>query len=858
MALFNTFLYGSGIYYAGSQTDKLQSLDFYRTDTDNLYVFHWLFSQAFYDPIIHGLDYQLQLDIDPAFSSPVTHETVTEPASIVASGYSESGVYATINIAAGETLSLNVDGDGVQTIIHSLHITGANIASDIQTKVRALIAINPVNQPAYDNFVCTFNGTLNQYTLTSGSIGIGSTVVVTGGTAAPQLYLGLAEGGYEVRGNSHILTQAARRVLIVENSAEVLFSDVSATTNTPGVNQYIVSLSTNQVTFNSANVPDTITIIYVPLASADIIQFQRGCVARGYTVPVYPRIDSERQVFYARIRIKTGMSYGPFSEVLTVRALEDVTKETADRLLQALPDRHVYPTDEAFRPLADRRSNISKIYWAYATEFDRVYVEKEHAIRDPRQSRTRDPRLFDIVGSRFGYPKPAAMEFVDYRVIVSNMKAAALNGGTYNAVKLVGRAFTGVDPTIIPFSQDLNFITASETISIENIVVSLVPAYTASLSEAVRNDPIIPGSLLSGAVATVVEAGLQIPFVPGPYTITLLQRPASIPSIPGYTFTNGIPAALEFSVDFATGILTFNAANAGSLVNISYLPNPDVAGGTIDIDVDGDGTQTITLDGPTPFESKTAIAANIQLKVRELVAVTPANQEAFDNFLVVYNAALDQFTLISGNQSPTSSSAVVVSGGSVAASLRLLLINGALQTTGLAYQTPPGPAAPGSFHSDIDTGDGSLLTFEGVAEAGNTHTAIYKKKSTVHSYTPHTTTELLAVPLVAPYTVALLTSSVNIPTIPGFTYTTGTPSVGQFTADFAAGILTFNAADAGAAISVSYVGTPPRPPILLGAIETGFGIKIILNNPAECEIDMDNVAFLLKQILPAHIKFILV
>lgn len=855
MGLYDTFLYGSGEFYGGSGDDTPVNLDFYRTDTDSLYVFHWLFNQAFYTPTLHNYDYQLQLDTDPNFTAPIIHETITEPASIVASGYSRSGAYAAINIAAGETLDINVDGDGVQTIIHSLHITGANIASDIQTKVRALIANDPANQPAIDNFVCTFNGTLNQYTLTSGSTGIGSTVVITGGSSAPLLLLGLANGGYEVRGNSHILTQPARRVLIVENSAEVIFADVSTTTNTPGVNQVIVSIATNQVTFNDANVPDTITIIYVPETSADIIQFQRGCVAKGFTVPVYPRIDSARLTFYARVRIRSGLSYSDFSDVLTVRTIADVTKETADRFLQALPDRHVYPVDESFRALADRRSNISKVYWGLATELDKLFLEKENAIRDPRQTRTRDPRLFGIIGSRFQYPKPGAMEFVDYRVIVSNLKAAALNGGTYNAVKLLGRAFTGVDPTIIPFSQDLNFITASEINTIETVVVSLALPFEASISSAVRNDPIIPGSVYSGMNVIIPEVH-GIPAVPGPYTVVLVNRPANIPSITGFTFTNDTPGPLEFSVDYATKTLTFNSADAGTIISVNYIPSPDVTGGTLDINVDGDGVQTITLDGP--FASKTEIAANIQEKVRELIAITPANQPAFDNFLAMYTASVDQYLLISGNQNPTSTSAVVVSGGTAANPLKLTLGDGALETTGLAYQTPPGPAAPGFFHTDIDTGDGSLLTFEGVAEAGNTHTVIYKKKSTVHSYTPHTTTELLAVPGVAPYTVTLLTSSVNIPAIPGFTYTTGTPTVGQFTADFAAGVLTFNAADAGAPISVSYVGSPPRPPILFSTLEAGFSIKIILNNPAECDVDLENVRFLLKQILPAHIKFILV
>lgn len=855
MALYGTFLYGSGIYYTGSGTDKLLDLDFYRTDTDSLYVFHWMFNQAFISPLLAGLDYQLQLDTDPNFSAPQIYETVTETANIIPSGYSLSGAYATINISAGETLSLNINNDGVQTVILSLHITGNDIASDIQTTVRALTANNPANQTAYNNFTATFSGgPFDTYTLTSGTTGISSTVVVTGGTAAPALRLGLANGGYEVRGNSTILKQAARRVLIVHDGTTI-FSDVSASTNTPGPEQYIVSIATNQVTFNDVDLPDAITLIYVPATSEDIIQFQRGNVAKGFTVNVFPRIDSARLTFYARVRVKSAITYGPFSDITTVQTLADVTKESADRLLQALPDQHVYPVDESFKPLADRTKNISKVYWGYATELDRFFLEKENTIRDPRQARTRDPRLFGIIGSRFKYPKPSGMEFVDYRVVVSNAKEAALDGGTYNAVKLVGRAFTGVDPTITPLSQDFNFITADETLTIENIVVSLVPAYTATLSSAVRIDPIIPGSTISGPLTTVTESH-TIPNPSGPYTIALTNPPANIPSIPLYTFTNGTPAVLEFSVNYATGVLTFNAANAGTPVNITYVPHYNLSGTTLFINIDGDGVQMITLVGP--FTSKTEIAAAIQSTVRALIAFTPSNQPSYDNFLTIYDSATDKFTLISGNQHPTSASSVIVTAGTAAPLLKLRLSDGATQTNGLAYQTPPAPPASGFFRNNIDTGDGSLLTFEGIAQAGKTHTVLYKKKSTIFTYLPHTTTESLTVSVVTPYIVTLLNPPANIPAISGFTYTTGAPAVGQFTVDFATGIITFNAANAGASVSVSYVSTVPLPPTLFSTVEAGFGIKIILNNPGGFILDRTNIAFLLRQILPAHTKFILV
>lgn len=849
-------LYGSGAFYTGSGTDRPELIDFYRTDVDDVYTFYWVFQQAFITPLLQDFDYQVQIDTDPAFSAPIVHETTSEVASVIASGKSISDIGASLSVSAGQTLDINLDDDGVQTIVLSLNVTGATIAADIQAKVNALTANNPVNQPAFTSFTASFNGGLDQYTLVSGSTGVGSTVVISGGTAAPVLLLGEAEGGTEVRGNSHLLTLAPQRVLIVENAAGTVFTDVTDTTNDPGEQEYVVNLAAGQVTFNDADVPDTIRIVYVSTASADILQFQRGNVAKGFSIPVYDRIESDRKTFYARVRAKSGLTYGPFSATLELRTLPDVLRETADRLLLSLPDRHVYPTDEAYKDVADRKSAIAKIFETYGKELDTLFLEKEHTLRDVRPERTRDDRLYDIFGARYGYPKPSTMEFVDYRIILGNLRAASLNGATFNAVKLVGRAFTGVDPEIVPFSSVVNFITASEIETVEDIVVSGVGPATATLSSGVAADPIIPGTLISGPVTTVSEI-TSIPVVPGPYTVTLTDLPDTVPTIAGFIYTNDEPAAGEFSVDFATGVLTFNAADAGTAITITYVPFPDVGGDTLDINIDGDGVQTITLSAG-PFASRAAIAEDVQTKIRELTANTPANQPAFDNARVIYNQATNQFTIVSGNQNPSPASSVLVTAGTAASKLKLLLADSATQTFGLTYITPPTAPVAGEFRNDIDTGDGSLLTFEAPGEYGNTHTVIYKKKSTVYTYLPQSTTEVTSVPLVGPYEVTLLNLPVNIPSISGFTYTTDTPAAGEFTVDFDTGVLTFNSADAGAGITVIYTADTPTPPILFSRTEAGFGIRIQLNNPGDFELDLTNIAFLLRQVLPAHTKFVLV
>lgn len=92
----------------------------------------------------------------------------------------------------------------------------------------------------------------------------------------------------------------------------------------------------------------------------------------------------------------------------------------------------------------------------------------------------------------------------------------------------------------------------------------------------------------SGGVVTSINAANSLEVlsvgpvaIPGsPYQIALsqfanlpveAQRPASIPVIAGFTYTAEVPAAGQFTVNFATGVVTFNAADTGSIVTASYL-----------------------------------------------------------------------------------------------------------------------------------------------------------------------------------------------------------------------------------------------------------------------------------------------
>lgn len=112
-------------------------------------------------------------------------------------GTSISDASPAIATTAGDTLELALNGEVAQTITLATSATGAAVAADIQAKVRALTAASAANQSAYTAFTCAFT---TVYTLSSGKPGTGSAVVVSTGTTATALKLGVADGGTEAVG----------------------------------------------------------------------------------------------------------------------------------------------------------------------------------------------------------------------------------------------------------------------------------------------------------------------------------------------------------------------------------------------------------------------------------------------------------------------------------------------------------------------------------------------------------------------------------------------------------------------------------------------------------------------------------
>jgi len=106
------------------------------------------------------------------------------PGTATTAGTSVSGAGASTNPPADQrAFNINLNSDGAQLVtIPPEAATGAAIAAAIQSAVQGMAALTPANQPAYTGFTCTFAAGV--YTLTSGTKGTTSTVVVTNNSSA--------------------------------------------------------------------------------------------------------------------------------------------------------------------------------------------------------------------------------------------------------------------------------------------------------------------------------------------------------------------------------------------------------------------------------------------------------------------------------------------------------------------------------------------------------------------------------------------------------------------------------------------------------------------------------------------------
>jgi hypothetical protein len=188
------------------------------------------------------------------------------PTSTSAAGVSTIDWNAALPSVGFNTLIVNLNGDGNQTI--TLFTTDANpvaVAADIQLKVRALVPFNTNNAQAYLQFTAVAQASTNQYVLTSGTTPLGS-VNVNGGTAAALLKLGTANDGIEVPGGS--ISWGPAGVAAVTGAI-----DIGAAAFPSGVN---LNGQTFEVSANGSPVVQSITFVGTSLSPTDFTTLTGG------------------------------------------------------------------------------------------------------------------------------------------------------------------------------------------------------------------------------------------------------------------------------------------------------------------------------------------------------------------------------------------------------------------------------------------------------------------------------------------------------------------------------------------------------------------------------------------------------
>ncbi len=178
-----------------------------------------------------------QATVNTTTGSETANDTLTVCGSAITLKASGANATAQANIAAGTAgtsisgatpaltatglaVNVNINGDGAQIIYiddAGTH-TGAQVASKIQTAIRALTAVNSLNAVALSAATCAYT---TVYTITSGALGSNSSVVVTpvpGNLGAANLKLGLGAGGTEAAGTASTLNNIATTINLATNA----------------------------------------------------------------------------------------------------------------------------------------------------------------------------------------------------------------------------------------------------------------------------------------------------------------------------------------------------------------------------------------------------------------------------------------------------------------------------------------------------------------------------------------------------------------------------------------------------------------------------------------------------------------
>lgn len=254
---------------------------------------------------------------------------------LLPAGRSVSGPAPATALTAGlnDRIAVNLDGDGPRTVTLGTQTTAVAIAAAIQATVRALVPLNPANQPAYTTFRCDYSvSNPGLYTLRSGTAGPSSSVVVT--PAATQdgthaLKLGASNGGQEHVGQTSI-------------SVPVLCDTIGVIGNVGAgqINQLVsavpgIETVANPLAFANGQEPQSDDSYRQDIQSY-ILSLGRGtrdAIERAVAHTVSP-VDGQRHVMSSQVVYGAGtiQAYVCDGRSLTVGAQSDVIQDVQDEL----------------------------------------------------------------------------------------------------------------------------------------------------------------------------------------------------------------------------------------------------------------------------------------------------------------------------------------------------------------------------------------------------------------------------------------------------------------------------------------------------------------------------------------------
>ena len=197
---------------------------------------------------------------------------------IVASGASTTTTVATTN----DTITINLNGDGVRTITLGAGLTGSALATAIQNAVRALVPTDPFKAAAYAGFTASVNAS-NIFTFASGMTGTtnnsttGTGTVVVGGNLGTSLNL---TAGISTTGTDFLLSDPPATSNF--STSMTVFDSLG---NSHLLTTYFTKIGANTWNYNTvASVNDVVTANYHPSnvdATLGIVRVGSGTLTFG-------------------------------------------------------------------------------------------------------------------------------------------------------------------------------------------------------------------------------------------------------------------------------------------------------------------------------------------------------------------------------------------------------------------------------------------------------------------------------------------------------------------------------------------------------------------------------------------------